>query len=197
MAKTNFENLKSLLKAYPEARPTTPTKPAAALDSLTPPPALDRHRRKCKICRHPDRIDIERDFLRWRSLREIASSFGIADPTSIWRHACATGLRYQRQRRIAYALHPILEQAEDTFLKPTPSAIISAVRTYSQINDEGRRLRSKPVTKIYYVNEPAPRRGPTSHASPVTSRVSGFVCSNPDIKKSNRNIQELEDDSTH
>ena len=161
MPATAFENLKSLLKVHPEIRPITrpnrtKTKSREATDSLTRPPAADRHRRKCQICHHPYRREIEADFLRWRSSAEIARDFGIADHSAICRHARATGLRDQRQRTVAYALHPILEQAEDIFLKTTASTIVSAVRTYAQINDEGRRLRSKPVTNIYITNESAP-----------------------------------------
>jgi hypothetical protein len=168
MARTQFETLANFLKAHPGTRPAnTHRRGANANSDHKPSPDLDRHRRKCKICRHPDRREIERDFLRWRSSADIAKDFGIVDHSSICRHARATGLRAQRQRNIAYALHPILEQSEDIFVKATPSNVISAVRTYSQINDEGRKLRSKPVTKIYYVN-----------GSP------------------NRPIQELEDDST-
>jgi hypothetical protein len=160
MTKTDFENLKRLLKAHPEVQPIArPHRAANKRDEESPtrPPAFDRHRRKCLICRHPDRQEIERDFLRWRSTREIAQDFGLADHSSICRHTHATGLTQQRERRVAYALHPILEQGEDVFLKLTPNAIISAVRTYSQINDHGGKLRSKPVTNVYYVaqNDPA------------------------------------------
>jgi hypothetical protein len=161
MAKTNFENLKSTLKAHPEAQPIIShrrgaTSNDAAPESFTHQPALDRHRRKCQICHHPSRREIETDFLHWRSSAEIAKEFGIADHSAICRHARATGLRDERQRRIAYALHPILEQGEDISFKTTANAIVSAVRTYAQINDEGRRLRTKPVTNIYITNESAP-----------------------------------------
>lgn len=219
MAKTNFENLKSILKAHPEARPIITHRRGdtsdAADESFTHQPALDRHRRKCQICHHPYRREIESDFLRWRSSAEIAKEFGIADHSAICRHARATGLRDERQRRIAYALHPILEQAEDIFVKTTASTIVSAVRTYAQINDEGRRLRSKPVTNIYITNESAPG---AAFANPDLQSdlqwVPGLkgvsrMLSNGGTKKflaavaparrggANRPIQELEDDSTH
>lgn len=160
MANTDFENLKRLLKAHPDAQPVIrPNRPASNHGDPESPanqPTLDRHRRKCQICRHPHRQEIENDFLRWRSTREIAESFGIADHSAICRHARAIGLTQQRECRVAYALHPILEQSEDFFLKLTPNAIVSAVRTYSQINDHGRRLRSKPVTNVYYVAQDDP-----------------------------------------
>jgi hypothetical protein len=42
------------------------------------PGAGGRHGRKCKVCRHPDRDAIERDFLRWHSPDRIAEDYGIA-----------------------------------------------------------------------------------------------------------------------
>lgn len=214
MAKTNFEGAKNFLKSHPDARPIT--RRQRDVTDFTHQPALDRHSRKCQVCHHPYRREIEADYLRWRSLREIASSFGLADQTSVWRHACATGLRDDRQRRIAYALHPLLEQSEDTFIKATPSAIISAVRTYSQINDEGRRRRTKPVTHIYVTNEARADLSDLGlqselHWVPGLKEVARHSLAappsgGPPISRhstparrggSNRNIQELEDDSTH
>ena len=150
MARSQFEILANFLKAHPGSRPANTHRRGRNTNSdrkLSPDP--DRHRRKCKICRHPQRDEIERDYLQWRTSRDIARSFGITDHTVIFRHAWATGLYQRRQRIIAYALHPLLEQSEDVFIKATPGAIISAVQTYSQINDEGRRIRHKPVTHVY------------------------------------------------
>lgn len=213
MPATAFENLKSLLKAHPEARPIPNRRRNAdqspeTTDSFAHQPAIDRHRRKCQICHHPYRREIEADFLRWRSSSEIAKEFGIADHSAICRHARATGLRDQRQRTVAYALHPILEQAEDVFLKTTASAIISAVRTYSQINDEGRRLRTKPVTNVYITNESGaeplssipdlqfvPGLKEVARHSPAAPPSGGSLATRHRI--SNRPIPELEDDSTH
>jgi hypothetical protein len=194
MARTQFDMLANFLKAHPGTRPVNTHRRGAANTDHKPSPDLDRHRRKCKICRHPNRDEIERDYLQWRTSRDIARSFGITDHTVIFRHAWATGLYERRQRIIAYALHPLLEQSEDIFIKATPNTIISAVQTYSQINNEGRRIRSKPVTNIYITD---PKGVDPSRHSPLATRVSGFVCSNPDMKKPNPNIQELEDDSTH
>ena len=48
---------------------------------------LERHSRKCTICRHPDRDAIEHDFLHWCHPVDIAEEFGLADHSSIYRHA--------------------------------------------------------------------------------------------------------------
>jgi len=190
MARSHFETLANFLKDHPGAQPVN-TRRRGANTNRVPnrynPPDPDRHRRKCTICRHPRRDDIERDYLRWRSTAAIARDFGIFDHSSICRHALATGLQEQRFRLIAYALHPLLEQSEDLFVKATPSSIISAVRTYAQINDEGRRLRSKPVKEIHYVQQSESPGG----------GFQGLYLQTPPKKASIRPIQELEDDSTH
>jgi hypothetical protein len=165
MARTQFEVLANFLKFHPGTRPAnTHRRGPNATSDHKPSPDPDRHRRKCKICRHPNRDEIERDYLQWRTSRDIARSFGITDHTVIFRHAWATGLYQQRQRIIAYALHPLLEQSEDVFIKATPSSIISAVQTYSQINNEGRRIRSKPVTNIYITDPKG--LDPSRHSRP-------------------------------
>ena len=218
MARSHFETLANFLKAHPGARPVNTRRRGASTNHAAPkrpkdygPPDPDRHRRKCTICRHPHRLDIERDYLRWRSTADIARDFGIFDHSSICRHARATGLQRQRFRLIAYALHPLLEQSEDLFVKATPSSIISAVRTYAQINDEGRKIRSKPITKVYIVDprdesasRPAVSASQTGAKRPTTNLQPKRAPANSSHSPlatshclSNRPIQELEDDSTH
>jgi hypothetical protein len=196
MARSHFEALANFLKAHPEAR-TLNTHRRGPENKRAPkrygPPDPERHRRKCKICHHPNRDEIECDYLHWRTSRDIARSFGITDHTVIFRHAWATGLYYQRQRIIAYAVHPLLEQSEDIFIKATPSAIISAVETYSKINDEGGRIRSKPVTHVYHVNAPGARK---AASNPEASGRERRQPPESSARRPNPNIQELEGDST-
>jgi hypothetical protein len=61
-------------------------------DSLSKPVNLGRHSAGCKICSHPDREEIERDFVNWRSPAVIAKEHGLKDRTSVYRHAHALGL---------------------------------------------------------------------------------------------------------
>lgn len=209
MARSQFETLANFLKFHPGTRPVnTRRRGATANGDYKPTPDPDRHRRKCKICNHPHRDEIERDYLQWRTSRDIAHLFSITDHTAIFRHAWATGLYDRRQRIIAYALHPLLEQSEDIFIKATPNSIISAVQTYSQINNEGRRIRHKPITHVF-VDSPNPNicrsvedrhpegeyREPRGLSQAKTSKKSE---EKPKTKrKANPDIQELEDDSTH
>jgi hypothetical protein len=190
MPKTDFEVLQNLLMRFPSAaavnrrgRDKTP-KQAGELGSPQGPDP-ERHRRKCRICKHPNRDEIEFDYLRWKSTASIARTYGIADHSSICRHASATGLRERRMETVAFALEPILEQHELVFMRATPSSIISAVRAYSQLNQRGQKIRPKRVTNIYYATEPHPAAAPKPTQPPQAPR-----------RSANRPIQDLEDDPT-
>ncbi|MGD1103526.1 MAG: hypothetical protein ABSA59_15860, partial [Terriglobia bacterium] len=54
--------------------------------------SLGRHEFACKICAHPDREEIERDFVGWKSPITIAIDYALADRASVYRHAHALGL---------------------------------------------------------------------------------------------------------
>lgn len=100
--------------------------------------ALARHRRKCSVCRHRDRDAIERDFLAWQSPDQIAANHGIADHSSIYRHAHATGLFHRRARTIRLALCPIVEQAMT--VEVTASSVIRAIELLAQLDADGRLI---------------------------------------------------------
>ncbi|HEX5422786.1 MAG TPA: hypothetical protein VFW94_04505 [Candidatus Acidoferrales bacterium] len=102
-----------------------------------PPPDLARHSRRCMVCSHPDRDAIEAEFIRWRSPIRIAEEYGIADRTSIYRHAQATGLMHRRRREASRVLEHVLERAEST---PTEEfdVITRALRLYTHLDDDAR-----------------------------------------------------------
>lgn len=140
-AKT-FEATQALLKSHPSARPITSHRGRRPRqDPNNPPPDPERHSRKCRICKHPDREAIESDFLRWRPTAEIAKTYRLPDHSSVCRHARATGLYDQRGQGVCYALDPILEEADRVFMKLTPHSIISACEAYAKINARGHRVR--------------------------------------------------------
>jgi hypothetical protein len=137
-------------------------------DDVAPKPqaASARHARRCNVCKHPDREAIELEFLRWRSPDDIASDHYIADRSSIYRHAHATGIFRRRRQTIRLALEPLLEQA--CTVKVTASAIVSAVRLYAQMSDTGELIpRTKTVT-VHHVTDPVtePSANP---AAPVSA----------------------------
>jgi hypothetical protein len=62
------------------------------------PVNLGRHKRNCSVCSHPQQAEIEADFISWRSPAVIAREYGLADRTSVYRHAHALNLFAKRQR---------------------------------------------------------------------------------------------------
>src|SRR5712692_131841 len=100
------------------------------------PVNLGRHQSGCKICSHPQREEIERDFITWKSPTAIVKQYGLADRTGIYRHAHALGLFPKRSRNIRAALEKIIERAGEVPVNAT--AVVQAVATYARINAEGR-----------------------------------------------------------
>jgi hypothetical protein len=64
------------------------------------PVSLGRHEQNCKICKHPERENIERDFIAWRSPVAIAKEYRLSNRATVYRHAHALGLFVKRQRNI-------------------------------------------------------------------------------------------------
>ena len=100
------------------------------------PVSLGRHKRNCGICRHEQRLEIEAEFVAWRSPAVLAQQYGLADRGSIYRHAHAFGLFAKRQRNVRAALERIIEKAGE--VEVTASAVVAAVQAYSKINSTGQ-----------------------------------------------------------
>lgn len=95
-----------------------------------------RHAKFCKICNHPQREEIEEDYVSWLGPAKIKDKYGLADVSTIYRHARATGLADKRDRNIKAALSRIIEKAGDVV--PNSAAIVQACIAYAKINSEGR-----------------------------------------------------------
>lgn len=109
------------------------------------PVNIGRHQRNCSVCAHAQREEIEADFVAWRSPASIATEYGLADRTSVYRHAHALGLFAKRQRNVRAALERIIERAGEVDV--TASAVVSAVQAYSKINAAGQWIdRSEQVS---------------------------------------------------
>ena len=109
-------------------------------------PSLERHRRKCAICRHPDREDIEDQFVHWRSPSSIADDFNLEDRRIVYRHASATGLYEARRKNYIFTIENVLECGED--IEFTAAAYIKAVRAYASLCDTVRWV--EPATRVTY-----------------------------------------------
>lgn len=96
---------------------------------------LGRHQRNCSVCGHEQREEIEAAFIGWRSPAAIAQEYGLADRSSVYRHANALGLFPKRQRNIRAALERIIERADSVDV--TASAVVAAIGAYAKINAAG------------------------------------------------------------
>jgi hypothetical protein len=85
---------------------------------------------------HAKLAEIEADFITWRSPAAIAEEYGLADRTSVYRHAHALGLFPKRRRNVRAALEKIIEKAGDVDV--TAPAVVAAVQAYSKINTAGQ-----------------------------------------------------------
>ena len=109
-------------------QPTRTARPAPSNAAQKEPRAsLGRHQRKCTVCHHPQRNEIEQDYLRWGSPTAIARVYSLSGPTAIYRHVHATGIFARRRARLRLALDPLIEQVAEVNI--TAHAIISAIKT--------------------------------------------------------------------
>lgn len=95
-----------------------------------------RHEAGCRICSHPKRLDIERDFVAWKSPAKIAKEFKLRDRSTVYRHAHALNLFPKRTRNVRAALERIIERADD--IPVTANAIVAAITTYARLNAQGQ-----------------------------------------------------------
>lgn len=94
-----------------------------------------RHAAECKICSHPQRDEIERDFVNWRSPASITKQYGLGHRATVYRHAHAVALFPKRQRNVRAALEKIIERAGE--VEVNAAAVVSAVTAYARINARG------------------------------------------------------------
>lgn len=103
----------------------------------TPPPELDRHQRKCSICRREDRDEIDQAFLHWNSISSIELDYRLTE-RALYRHAHATGLYARRKRNLRFVLENVLERHAEARI--TVDSLLRALRAYVSINDDGEYL---------------------------------------------------------
>lgn len=104
--------------------------------SRAKPVSLGRHRRNCSVCAHPERLEIEAEFIAWRSPASLAQQYGLADRSSIYRHARALNLLTKRERNLRGALVRIIEKVDD--VPVTSGAVVAAVAALAKINASGQ-----------------------------------------------------------
>jgi hypothetical protein len=131
-----------------------------------PDAEIVRHTRKCRICNHPRRAELEQDFLNWRNPHEMVEEYELAHHSAIYRHAQALGLTAQRVENACAALDLIVEKVEDAHV--TGHTIIRAMRAYSCLTPKGRWVEL-PKRVIYESvrKSPAPEPAAKPAAKPA------------------------------
>ncbi len=111
-------------------------------------PSIERHSRKCNICRHSERQSIDEAFLHWRSPATITHCFGIPSETTIYAHAHAFNLFAQRKRNLQSALGNIIEDLELRHF--AGSEMLDAIRALAHINENGRWVHPASKSEVIY-----------------------------------------------
>jgi hypothetical protein len=112
---------------------------------------IERHSKRCRICSHRQREDIERDFIRWRSPAEIAKTYHLKDRSTVYRHAQALNLYPRRQRNVRAALERIIEKAGE--VEVTAGAVVAAVQAYAKINAAGQWIERTETVNLHELFE--------------------------------------------
>lgn len=144
---------------------------------------LGRHRRRCVVCTHPKRDDIERDFLRWRSPEKLARDYDIADHSSIYRHVHATGLYARRQQTIVAALESIMERSDKDYSSDLD--VVRAASAYAHMDESGQWVDT-PIKQIFKLIE----------CSEIPEDLLGIQASRPKRAHSNSQLKELKNGAT-
>jgi hypothetical protein len=126
---------------------TPPQVTEASQQQNANPPEVNqsRHEGQCSICRHAQRAEIDREFVRWGNTTNIAESYGLSRD-SIYRHAHATALFPKRQRNVRAALEKMIEKSCD--VEVNAAAIVSAISAYARINSAGLWIERKEITDV-------------------------------------------------
>lgn len=130
--------------------------------SRTPAPRaanLDRHARKCAVCNHPQREEIEDDFLGWCEPAGIAEEYELPSRSTLYHHAHATGLMARRRQNLRIVAERILECVGTA--EVNGNTVLRAMRIYAHITDDGEWIeppRESLVTHIHKFERPEPQR---------------------------------------
>lgn len=143
-----MHEIEALAATRPQPRAERARKPAprkAALRAAAPPRGKTRqpaaslgashHQRHCTICSHPDRDEIDAEFIEWFPPDDIAREYKVSR-RAIYRHARALGLFARRNSNLRLALGRLVECVDH--VEPTADSIVRAIHALARINDDGQ-----------------------------------------------------------
>jgi hypothetical protein len=138
--------------------------------------ALERHARKCAICNHPNRADLEQDFVSWRNADLIKKDYDLPNFRTIYTHARATGLYQRRRENLRFAAELLIEHADQA--QPGPDTILRAIHTCAHLTGSGAWV--EPIKRVIFssgnnivVTEPnsAPQSLPESSPQQIATEI--------------------------
>lgn len=152
-----------------KARLATPRPNRPKPKRRSPQPAADgrtEHERRCSICSHPDRADIENEFMHWHSIGDTAREYEVSR-SAIYRHAYALSLFSRRNRNLRFALGHLVERVQD--VHPTADSVVRAIHAFARVNDEGEWIEP-PLKSSFPPEEFAAKPPPVRRVAPSPSR---------------------------
>jgi hypothetical protein len=152
MSVSPASHAKSSLRARKPAPRRAPSSKSKIKTHLSHEPSFERHRRKCRICCHPQREAIEELFIHWHSPESIHHDFAIYpafDVSCLYRHARAADLYKKRSRNLRDVFDLLLEQAGNVL--PTAHGIVAVVRAYSCLTKTNQWV--EPERRVHIVND--------------------------------------------
>ena len=132
------------------------------------PTPLQRHARKCSICKHPYRQEIEESFLHWRSPQTIMHCFDIKTETAIYHHAHAFNFFALRNRNLQSALANVVETIDTCDF--SGAEMLHAVRALAHVTEDGRWIHPTSKSEFMYSMQrlPAGAGLPTGQGLPAS-----------------------------
>jgi hypothetical protein len=174
-------------------------------DESAEPTFLERHSRKCSICRHPQRQQIDESFLHWRSPATIMHCFGIENETTIYHHAHAFNFFALRNRNLQSALSNVIEDIDRHHF--TGAEMLDAVRALAHLSEDGRWIHHTSKSEVMYSMQrlpavaglpaaqavlPAHRNALSAGADPSAAADNEIlIASPPNIKKPRKPLKTI------
>jgi hypothetical protein len=159
--KKSHQSYRSRPIEAPASQKENPVEPQAPPKALRPDLAL--HARKCIICHHPLRDEIEEEFVYWGHPGTIVKRFNLRHRSLLYRHARAHRLYEVRAYNLRAALDHIIERASIT--SASSESIVRAIKTYAHVNAQGKW--EEPIHKVMAVKDETPDRGVEIVVSPA------------------------------
>jgi hypothetical protein len=148
----------------------------------------ERHRRKCVLCRHPQRKAIEAAYLDGHSPEALAATFGLPHKNAVYRHVRAIGLCDYRRFRLLCAAEKIIDRSSHFSHTSDYSALLGAVEYSARAAARIARRRAEHSAG----RKPRPSR--VDFKVPRGVNVQDF-CQSLDAASNRQNASQLETDS--